>query len=306
MTSSSSVQSSVLSAADHENFLAHGFVHLKNCFDTAPGSLAHRWVEESWVRNGISPTDRSTWPNDKIHMPPTETARVRDFSPKAFSAISELCGGEDRVAGDLSWGNFFIANYGLGRDKPWLPPGPEIGGWHVDGDSFLHFLDSPEQSLLIVVLFSDIHPKGGGTFIACDSVPMVARYLAEHPEGVTPNGFPCKEFILNCRDCRETTGQAGDVFLLHPFILHTSSYNHRPEVRLMINPAGQLREPMRFDRRSDGSAYSPMEKCVLRALGVDHYDFKPTVSRQKIIPGRVAREQAMIAKEKERLAALKA
>jgi hypothetical protein len=74
----------------------------------------------------------------------------------------------------------------------------------------------------------------------------------------------------------------------------------------MINPAGQLREPMRFDRRSDGSAYSPMEKAVLRALGVDHYEFKPTAPRQKIIPPRVAREQAMIAMEKERLAALKA
>ena len=45
MTSSSSVQSPVLGAADIENFLAHGFVHVKNCFDTSPGSTAHRWVE---------------------------------------------------------------------------------------------------------------------------------------------------------------------------------------------------------------------------------------------------------------------
>jgi len=306
MTSSSSVQKPVLNAADIENFLAFGFVHLKNCFDTAPGSIAHRWVEESWARNGLSATDRSAWPNDKIHMPMTESVRVRDFSPYAFAAISELCGGEERVAGDLAWGNFFIANYGLGRDKPWIAPSPEMGGWHVDGDSFLHFLDSPEQSLLIVVLFSDIHPQGGGTFIACDSVPLVARYLAEHPEGVDPFKFPSKELIKECRDCRETTGNAGDVFLLHPYILHTSSYNHRPEARFMINPAGQLAEPMRFDRRSDGSAYSPMEQAVLRALGVDHYDFKPTAPRQKIIPPRVAMQQALLVKEKERLEALKA
>jgi hypothetical protein len=306
MTSSSPGKSSVLSAADLENFLSFGFVHLKNCFDTTPGSTAHRWVQESWARNGLSPTDRSTWPNDKIHMPPTERVQVRDFSPKAFAAICELCGGEERVDGEQVWVNAFIANYGLGRDKEWLPPGPEIGGWHVDGDNFLHFLDSAEQALLIVVLFSDIHPKGAGTFIACDSVPMVARYLADHPEGVTPNGFPNKEFIKNCRDCRETTGQAGDVFLLHPYILHTSSYNHRPEARFMINPAAKLREPMRFDRRSDGSAYSPMEQAVLRALGADHYDFKPTAPRQEIIPARVARERELLAKEKERLAALKA
>jgi len=175
----------------------------------------------------------------------------------------------------------------------------------VDGDSFLHFLDSAEQSLLVVVLFSDIHPKGGGTFIACDSVPLVARYLADHPEGVLPNGFPNKEFILDCHDCRETTGKAGDVFLLHPFMLHTSSYNHRPEARFMINPAAQLREPMRFDRRSDGSAYSPIEQAVLRALGVAHYPFEPKSPRQEIVPPRVARQREMLEKERERLAALK-
>jgi len=303
MTSSCSGPSTVLSAADLENFQEHGFIHLTDCFDTAPGSEADRWIQESWLRNGISPTDRSTWPNDKIHMPATKKVRVRDFSPRAFAAICELCGGEERVDGELSWGNGFIANYGYGRDKEWIAPGPEIGGWHVDGDFFLHFLDSSDQSLLVIVLFSDIHPQGGGTFLACDSVSKVARYLAAHPEGVMPTGFPNQDFILDCRDFRETTGKAGDVFLMHPFILHTSSYNHRPEARLMINPPSVLREPMRFDRRSDGSVYSPLELAVLRALGVDHYEFAPKSPRQRIVPGRIAREQVMIAKEKERLAA---
>ena len=74
----------------------------------------------------------------------------------------------------------------------------------------------------------------------------------------------------------------------------------------MINPASHLREPMRLDRRSDGSAYSPMERVILNALGVDHYIFQPTAPRQKIVPARVAREQEMLARERERLAALKA
>jgi hypothetical protein len=305
MTLSSSGQSPVLSAADHENFLAHGFVHLTNCFDTAPGSVAHRWVQESWLRNGISPADRSTWPNDKIHMPNSESLPVRDFSPKAFAAICELCGGEDQVDPTQTWGNGFIANYGLGRDKAWIAPSPEVGGWHVDGDWFWHFLDGPEQGLLIVVLFSDIHPKGGGTFIACDSVPLIARFLAEHPEGIDPNGFPTKDILCQCRDFRETTGNAGDVFLLNPFILHTSSYNHRSEARFMINPSAILNRPMRFDRRSDGSAYSPLEKSVLKAVGRDHLEFQPTTPRRRIVPQRIAMQEALRAKELERLAALK-
>jgi hypothetical protein len=298
MTTSSG--GSVLSAADLEHFLAYGFVRLTDCFDTTPGSVAHRWVEESWKRNGLSPSDRSTWPNDKIHMPTTETVPVREISPRAFAAILELCGGEDRIIDNLSWSNGFIANYGFGRDREWVPPGPGAGGFHVDGDFFLHFLDSAEQGLLTVVLFSDIHPQGGGTFVMCDSIAPIARHLAAHPEGVQPNGFPNKEIVLAGHDFRETTGKAGDVFLLHPFMLHTSSYNHRPEARLMINPNVALRKPMRFDRRSDGSAYSPVEKAVLRALGAEHYAFEPTAPRQRIVPARIAMQQALLEKERER------
>jgi hypothetical protein len=300
MISPSSGQSPVLSAADLENFRTYGFIHLKDCFDTAPGSTAHRWVQDSWLRNGVDPANRASWPNDKIHMPNTEWKRVSEFASKAFAAMCEVCGGLDQVDPEQTWGNGFIANYGLGRDKEWLAPGPAVPGWHVDGDWFLHFLDSPEQGLLVVVLFSDIHPQGGGTFIACDSVPIVARFLAAHPEGVEPNGFPWHDLIGQCRDFRETTGRAGDVFLLHPFTLHTSSFNHRPEARLMINPSGLLRAPMRYDRRSDGSAYSPMEQVVLDALGVDHYDFQPTTPRRRIVPARVAMQQALLEKEKSR------
>ena len=297
-------QSPVLSAEDREHFLAHGFVHLTQCFDTGPGSMAHRWVTESWTRNGISPTDRGTWPNDKIHMPNSETMAVREFSPYAFAAICELCGGEERIAGNIEWGNGFIANYGYGRDKEWVAPSAEAKGWHVDGDFFVHFLDSPEQALLTVVLFSDIHPQGGGTFIMCDSVPPITRQLAGHPEGIFPTEFPDRELVIQgCRDFRETTGKAGDVFLIHPFMLHASSYNHRPEARFMINPTVIIREPMRFDRRSDGSAYSLVELAVLRALGVDHYDFQPTAPRQRVVPARIAQQQALLEKERERLAA---
>ncbi len=272
-------QRQVLSPADIEHFLQYGYIRLSNCFDTGPGSLAHRWAQESWQRNGIKPDDFDSWPKDKIHMSASETRQVREFSPRAYQAICELSGGAERIEQDMAWGNGFIANYGFGRDKAWEPPSPQVDGWHVDGDFFHHFLDSAEQGLLIVVLFSDIHPKGGGTYIATDSIAPVARHLAAHPEGLNPFGFAHGPLTELCKDCIETTGKAGDVFFLHPFMLHTSSYNHRPEARLMINPTVILREPMRFDRRSDGTAYSPVEQAILRALGAEHYPFTPRAPR---------------------------
>jgi hypothetical protein len=58
-----------------------------------------------------------------------------------------------------------------------------------DGDFFRHFLDSPEQALLVIPLFADIQPRGGGTYIAPDGIPKVAKYLLEHPEGTYPQSY---------------------------------------------------------------------------------------------------------------------
>ena len=50
------------------------------------------------------------------------------------------------------------------------------------------FLDTPDQALLVTVLFSDVLPGAGGTFIAADSAKHVARWFSEHPEG--SHGLP--------------------------------------------------------------------------------------------------------------------
>jgi hypothetical protein len=88
-------------------------------------------------------------------------------------------------------------------------PSPELSAWHKDGDFFRHFLDSREQGLLTIVLWTDMHHQGGGTFIAADSVPVIARYLAEHPEGVFPTDF---DFRTLTRQCKELILQAAQVF----------------------------------------------------------------------------------------------
>ena len=47
--------------------------------------------------------------------------------------------------------------------------------------------------------------------IAPQAVGHLARYLAAHPEGVTPNGFPFRDIAQSCEDFVELTGKIGDV-----------------------------------------------------------------------------------------------
>jgi hypothetical protein len=288
-----------LTARDIEHFVEHGFVIVKDCIDRA---VMKEWVDRSWARNGYDPQHRATWREGKIHMPNREFRRVGEIAPRALAAMRELVGGVARISDDLKWGDGFVANYRLGDDQPWLPPSPEITGWHKDGDFFLHFLDSPEQGLLSIVLWDDVVARGGGTFIACDSVGVIARFLAEHPQGVEPTGFPFSELIQRCTNFREATGQAGDVYLMHPFMMHASSRNHAGRARLITNPCVFLTEPMRFDREPF-EAHSPVERAILRALGKRSYTFQPTAPRRRIVPARLTQQAKLKEEEDQRLAA---
>jgi hypothetical protein len=289
---------SVLTKEQIESFLARGHVTIPQCFTRED---AQPWLDEAWIRLGYDPDDPTTWTESRVHMPSRRHVEVREFAPKAWRAACELLGGEERIEQPFRWGNGFIVNLGLGADREWEPPSRASTGWHKDGDFFRHFLDSPEQGLLTLVLWSDIEPRGGGTFVAADSVAPVARLLAATPAGILPDDFDYDDLISHCDDFVETTGRLGDVVLLHPFVLHAVSQNHRGP-RFITNPPIALCEPMRFDR-ADPAEHSLVERAVLRALGVERFAFRPAREREDVVPERVRIQQRMAEEEQARLAA---
>ena len=49
-----------------------------------------------------------------------------------------------------------MVNFRRGADQRWQAPSAAVRGWHKDGSYFRHFLDSREQTLLVVLLWSDV------------------------------------------------------------------------------------------------------------------------------------------------------
>jgi len=287
-----------LSEGQVAHFLRHGHLVIHDCF---PRAFAEDWMAGAFRRLEYDPGDPSTWRQEIVHMPAAQRVSMPEIAPKAWQAACALLGGEERVS-PCTWGDSMIVNLRKGADQPWQPPSALVGGWHKDGDFFRHFLDSPEQGLLTIVLWSDIGPQGGGTFAAGDSVAPVARLLAAHPEGVLPQGAPEASFgslINQCSDFVELTGRMGDVVLIHPFLLHASSQNHSGKARFITNPPISLREPMQFDRK-DPDAFSPVERAVLQGLGVDRLDFQPAAPRERIVSEGMKRKQKMLEEEQAR------
>ncbi|KAL4984085.1 hypothetical protein BDW68DRAFT_23763 [Aspergillus falconensis] len=306
-----------LTESQKDHFLQHGYVVIPNCF-TREKALS--WTKDVWIRLGYSATDKSTWTSERINMPHHREEAVRTFAPKAWAAICELCGGEDRISEEFgNWRDSLIVNLGLREYEGMESQDPrELDNWHVDGDFFWHFLDSPEQALLVIPLFSDIEPRGGGTMICPEAMPLIARYLYEHPEGVSPYMVPrseaqsqnpdvepglsfYKSLIEKCTDFHEMTGKTGDVVLMHPLMLHSASKNILRNPRIITNPPVALKEPFNFDRE-DPSEYSLVEKKTLLALGRDRLKgWKITTERERIVPARLKRFHEMKVKEEERL-----
>lgn len=241
------------------------------------------------------------------------------FAPRAWAAICELCGGEDRVnPGSKMWKDSLIVNLGTpqGESKP-APP-QDLPEWHVDGDFFVHYLDSPEQGLLVTPLFTDIEPNGGGTMICPEAIPKLARHLYEHPEGVCPRMTPrdgedfnqqknlkwFNNLAKSCSNFVEAAGKVGDVYLMHPLMLHSPSDNSLRRVRIITNPPVSLKEPFNFDRE-DGN-YSLVERKTLKSLGKDRLEgWKITMPREGVLPERLRIQEAMRQEELRRLAEIK-
>ena len=118
---------------------------------------------------------------------------------------------------------------------------------------------------MLIFLFSDIEPGDGGTAISVGSHKTTARVLKEaEPDGLDVHELAKRVGSLPRENMLEATGEAGDVFVMHPFMLHARSMNTGKRVRFICNPCISLKEPMKLQR--DDQEYSAVERAIVEAL----------------------------------------
>lgn len=299
-----------LSPAEARHFVDHGWVLVKAAFSkqVAAGIVASAWRELE--DQGIMRDDPETWkkgpytrtggpPNVSIMASrgdkeaaakiaeirsryglPPEPPLLRDVAPRALGAQLDCVGGSDRVKdpdrlklNDSVAVNLCSQDGDLG-EAGWRSV--HAPGWHKDGWHFRHFLDSPQQGLLLGYFFSDILPGSGGTQICVDSIGVVARLLAQHPEGIHPDtvmSYIHPHMVKTCRRFEELTGEAGDMVIMHPYMVHRVAGNPSGRPRFAQFPSIQLARPMQF-ARAEPSDYSLAELVVLKELGrLTRFDF---------------------------------
>jgi hypothetical protein len=261
--------SSVLSDARIWQFIHDGFVKIQGAF---PRELADEGRSILWRDTGCDEADPTTWTKPVIRL---GAYRQEPFGRAANTPI--LRQAFDQLVGPGRW----LPRKDLGTFPIRFPSlnDPGDAGWHVDssfppdsGDTtdFLNWrinVASKGRALLMLFLFSDVGESDAPTRIRVASHLDVARILAPAGE----NGLSARDLVA-MRGFAETaerpevlaTGDAGTVYLCHPFLVHAAQMHHGSRPRFLAQPPLEPAKPF-FLNRTDG-AYSPVEQAIRISL----------------------------------------
>ena len=257
-----------LSNTQIEQFIHDGFVRLDDAF---PRVVAAQGRAILWRATGCDPHDPTTWTKPVIRLGLHGEAPFQQAAntPTLHTAF-------DQLVGRGRW----LPRDNLGTFPVRFPSAEDPGdtGWHIDvsfrlenddPDDYLGWranVRSKDRALLMLFLFSDVGDADAPTRIRVGSHLDIARLLAPAGE----SGLTLRELAANGltetngRDEVLATGDAGTVYLCHPFLVHAAQPHHGTSPRFMSQPPLLPAVSLQLERR-DGE-YSPVELAIKHAL----------------------------------------
>lgn len=248
-----------------EQFIHEGYVKLEQAF---PRELAEECRQILWLDTHCDPHNPSTWTQPVI--------RLGEYFQEPFQQAAntpQLLSAYDQLAGAGNW----LPRMSLGSFPIRFPSQeePNDTGWHVDASfprenasNYFEWrinINSRGRALLMLFLFSDVGEKDAPTRIRVGSHLDVAKILA--PAGEAGLSFMELAQQLNGRDESPeilATGQAGTVYLCHPFVVHAAQAHRGKEPKFMAQPPLLMRGEFNLQRANHECC--PVELAILQGL----------------------------------------
>jgi hypothetical protein len=248
-----------------DDFVSDGFLVVRQA---VAADVVRRCVEgiEAELRGrGVDARDRATWtePVVRIACPEGPAFAAAGTSPALHAMYDALLG-----AG--RW----IRREGVGGTVPVRFPSardPGDAGWHIDGSydvdgAWWANVRSRGRGLLALFLLTDVGGDDAPTELVVGSHLDVPRVLAPFGERGVFFGDVVPRLPRSTlgRPRAWATGQAGDVVLCHPFLVHRATWPHRGAgPRMVAQPAVAMHEPFALESHR---ATGPVERAILRGL----------------------------------------
>jgi hypothetical protein len=244
----------VLTAHQHEEFLATGLLRLEGAFPQAAAEVMCGRLWEFLARQyAIHRDDQSTWTVEQParFQPVTHSGAFRPIGGSPLCAALDMLLGPGQWARPRWWGRPLVT---FPQDGPWELP---TRAWHFDCMP----VTAGHRPVQFFAFLNPVHPRGGGTLVLAGSHRLVAPYLglgaefrldrvrtslASHSwlrglwkpgdagdriqrymnDGTTIDGVPLRVV--------ELTGEPGDVILMHSDTFHAVAPNRLSEPRMML------------------------------------------------------------------------
>ena len=257
-----------MTEAQVDQFIRDGFLPIDRAF---PRAVAEEARNIMWGDIPFDRHDPTTWSKPVVRLP--------GYSGGPFAqAVNApvLQDAFDRLVGKGRW----EPRDGLGTFPVRFPHPDDPGdtGWHVDRSfppdgydpkapqdysDWRVNVSSRGRALLMLFLFSDVGENDAPTKIRVGSHADMARFL--EPAGEAGTARMNLTWVGAERPLALATGEAGTVYLCHPFLIHAAQRHRGTAARFMAQQALEPREPCRLHR--DDGAYSPVEISIRQALG---------------------------------------
>lgn len=259
----------VLSASDIDQFVHQGFVKLEGAFSRATAAACRDIL---WRDLGLSPDKPEDWkePVMRLGMYSDPPFREAVSSPRLGAALDQLVGAGRWIQWE-ALGHMVVR---FPRGAPW------DDGWHMDASfpplndpASLDFFQwrinylSRDRAMLMLFLLSDCGTDDAPTRVRVGSHLPMARQLEAHgPDGASlmelaKEGFACSD---HC-DVALATGEAGTVWLLHPFTVHAAQAHQGTNPRFIAQPG--LLPSVQLEIERESGVYSPVEAAIRLGLG---------------------------------------
>lgn len=204
---------------------------------------------------GVDPERRDEWPTGIDKLQPLRKARA--FDPFLSPGLDDLC---DQLIGNGRWTD-------LGGSPQALLSLPEPGPWTIPHKMW-HF-DLPARgptatwgAIRFLGFVDRVDPHGGGTLVVEGSHRLVRRMVEEAPDTNAGRGADARKALVRDHDwfaslsrvdteqatllegttidgvdvrVTELTGRAGDLVLMHPWLMHNIAMNCSNRPRMMMS-----------------------------------------------------------------------
>ena len=237
---------------------------IRGAVDAETVAACRELIWASMARRGVRRDDPVTWPTlveiTDLRAPALSAAGM---APALTAAYDELIG-PGRWSAPLAVGNSIVVRFSS-EDRA-------NAGYHIEGsydgpdgrDGWVN-VRSRARGLLALILFTDVGRDDAPTRLMCGSHLAVPEFLAPYGEAGTYSDADFWRPSALCLPVAHATGAAGDVFLCHPFIVHTATWPHRGTgPRMIAQPAVHVAGGFAVD----GTDPSPVAQAIVAGLAM--------------------------------------